>query len=159
MTDPHAPFHGAKLVLTHKDCLLTYLRDDFAHIPFPAQWDLPGGGREGSESAIDCALRELAEEFGLSLAASRLSGRPFASRQQAGWQSWLFMGTLTQAEIDSIRFGDEGQEWRMMPVRDYLSHPRAVPHFQELIRAQMPSLPEPPAPLPEGRRISRSDDR
>lgn len=127
-------FHGTKLVLTCRGCLLTYLRDDLPHIPFPAHWDLPGGGREGAETPVACALRELAEEFGLRLPAAQLTGRVFASRQYPGWRSWLFVGRLSPDQIATIRFGDEGKEWRMMPVADYLSHPRGIPQFQDLLR-------------------------
>lgn len=52
--------------------ILTYLRDDKVGIPFPGFWDLPGGGREGSESPVECALRELEEEFALRLPAGRI---------------------------------------------------------------------------------------
>ncbi|MBK4216265.1 NUDIX hydrolase [Paracoccus caeni] len=128
-----APFHGAKLLLMEGGRLLTCLRDDFEHIPFPAHWDLPGGGREGSESALTCALRELAEEFGLHLPPNRLRGRVFPSHQRPDMVSWLFTGNLTAGDIAAIRFGDEGQEWRMMPVAEYIAHPRAVPHFRRWI--------------------------
>ncbi|MEE2861077.1 MAG: NUDIX hydrolase [Paracoccus sp. (in: a-proteobacteria)] len=128
-------FHGAKLLLTRGDMMLVYLRDDRPDLPFPAHWDLPGGGREGHESPIDCARRELAEEFGLDLPASRLSGRTFPSQAAPSMVSWLFRGTLSNHDIEAIRFGDEGQEWRMMPVGDYLRHPRAIPHFCRWIRA------------------------
>ena len=37
--------------------------------------------------------------------------------------------------IAAIRFGDEGQGWCMMPVADYLTHPRAIPHFCRWITA------------------------
>jgi len=33
-------------------------------------------------------------------------------------------------EIASIRFGDEGQRWQMMPVAEFLAHPQAVPELQ-----------------------------
>ena len=131
---PLRPFHGAKLLLMHGPCLLTYLRDDFAHLPFPAHWDLPGGGREGQETPAACALRELDEEFSLRLSADRLTGHVFPSAQRPDMVSWLFTGHLTPVEIASIRFGVEGQEWCMMPVADYLAHPLAVPHFQTWIR-------------------------
>ena len=72
-TEP--PFAGAKIALLHGASVLTYLRDDFAHIPFPGHWDLPGGAREGAESPEDCALRELEEEFGLALPPERLLWR------------------------------------------------------------------------------------
>ncbi|WP_295044579.1 NUDIX hydrolase [uncultured Paracoccus sp.] len=144
-------FHGAKLILVHQGRLLTCLRDDRPGLPFPGHWDLPGGGREGNESPLDCALRELHEEFGLVLPPARLAGRSFASRQFPGWRSWLFTGALSAAEVGAIRFGDEGQEWRMMPLADFAAHPRAVPQFRDLVRAFIAS-PEPSAPAGATRR-------
>ena len=94
-----APFHGAKLLLMESRRLLTCLRDDFAHIPFPAHWDLPGGGREGAERPVDCALRELFEEFGLRLASERLSAHVFRSHQRPDMVSWLFAGRLVPAAL------------------------------------------------------------
>ena len=129
------PFHGAKLLLTEGGRLLTCLRDDVDHIPFPAYWDLPGGGRENRESPERCALRELHEEFSLRLNPGRLQGHAFPSHQQPKMISWLFVGPLSPAEIAAIRFGDEGQEWRMMPLAQFLDHPRAVPHFKQWIKA------------------------
>lgn len=135
LSNEEAAFGGAKLLLRHEGRLLTYLRDDFRGLPFPAHWDLPGGGREGTETAVDCARRELAEEFGLDLPAARLVGRAFPSVAAPGLVSWLFSGALTAAEVAAIRFGEEGQEWRMMPVTAYLANPRAIPHFQAWIAA------------------------
>ncbi|MFH5775237.1 NUDIX hydrolase [Paracoccus broussonetiae] len=126
-------FCGAKLVLTLGQDLLTCLRDDYDWIPFPAHWDLPGGGAEPGEAPADCALRELEEEFGLRLDPDRITGTAFPSITQPGHQSWLFRGHLTAAEIAAIRFGDEGQEWRMMPVAEFVAHPRAVPHFRDRV--------------------------
>lgn len=129
------PFSGAKLVLTCKGSLLTYLRDDYDHIPWPGHWDLPGGGAESHEVPVTCALRELYEEFGLRLPPARLIAQRFDSVTRAGWDSWMFAGPITPAEIAAIRFGDEGQEWRMMPVAEFLAHPRVVPHFPARVEA------------------------
>lgn len=128
-------FIGTKLLLVQGDSLLTCLRDDFDHIPFPAHWDLPGGGRDGVETPMDCGLRELHEEFGLHLPPARLTAHRFPSWSRPDHASWLLSGQITRAEIAAIRFGDEGQEWRMMPIADYLAHPRAVPHFKGWITA------------------------
>lgn len=125
-----ADFIGAKLLLVRGDCLLTLLRDDVDHIPFPGHWDLPGGGPEGRETPVDCALRELSEEFGLVLVPSRLTAHRFGADRP----SWLFAGALTDTEIAAIRFGDEGQEWRMMPIAEFITHPRAVPAFRDRVR-------------------------
>ncbi len=145
LDNEEAAFHGAKLVLTQGGRLLTYLRDDRPGLPFPDHWDLPGGGREGGESPLRCALRELHEEFGLCLPPSRLTGRAFASRQFPGRRSWLFAGTLTAADVAGIRFGDEGREWRMMPLADFVSHPRAIPQFRDLV-AELTASPPRSAP-------------
>lgn len=129
-------FVAAKLVLVHDGALLTYLRDDFAHIPHPAHWDLPGGGREGDEAPAACALRELHEEFGLRLMPDRLEhAHAFPSVLTPGAVAWFFAASLTASDIAAIRFGDEGQFWQMMPVADYIAHPRAVPGFGARVAA------------------------
>lgn len=125
-------FAATKLILTCGPDLLVCLRDDFDHIPWPGHWDLPGGGREGAESAPACALRELHEEFGLHLPPARLEAT-FAFANPSGGVSVFYTGHITPAEIAAIRFGDEGQCWRMMPVADYIAHPRAVPHFRQRV--------------------------
>lgn len=130
-------FGGTKLLLMRGDELLTHLRDDVDHIPYPGHWDLPGGGPEDGESPMECGLRELHEEYGLTLPPERLTARAFPSVSRPGLSSWLLTGTITEAEIAAIRFGDEGQEWRMMPVAGYLAHPRSVPHFCDWIRAAL----------------------
>ncbi|MBA4491056.1 NUDIX hydrolase [Paracoccus sp. S1E-3] len=126
-------FGGAKLILTCGPDLLACLRDDFAHIPWPAHWDLPGGGREGNETASACALRELHEEFGLRLPPDRLEGAFVFPNTSGGRASIFFTGRITRHEIAAIRFGDEGQCWQMMEIGAYVAHPRAVPHFRRRV--------------------------
>jgi 8-oxo-dGTP diphosphatase len=119
-------FSGAKIALLHGEgealSILTYLRDEKPEIPYPGCWDLPGGGREGEEGPLECALRELHEEFGLHLPESQINWRR-CYEALPGWQSdtWFFGGTITQAQIEAIRFGDEGQCWQMMPLNRFLA--------------------------------------
>lgn len=132
---------GAKLALVAGGMILTYLRDDFAHIPWPALWDLPGGGREGNETPEACVLRELEEEFGLVLPEERLIWRrEMPSILDGTRASWFFAGVLHPAEIASVRFGDEGQHWQMMPVARFLSHPEAVAPLQDRTRLALGEL-------------------
>ena len=132
-------FTGAKAAFFHLEDgearLLTLLRDDIPGLPWPGHWDLPGGGREGFESPETCLLRELQEEFGLALPASRLEHRfTFPAISGGALPAIFFTGRLSAAEIAAIRFGNEGQEWRMMPVAEFIAHPRAVPHFRQRVR-------------------------
>lgn len=124
-------FVGAKAALVCGDHLLTYLRDDHAGLPWAGWWDLPGGGREGDESAEDCLLREVEEEFGLRFAPERLLWRRvFPSFSVEGLLSVFFAGHITAAEVAAIRFGEEGQRWEMMPVAAFMAHGRAIPEMQ-----------------------------
>lgn len=124
-------FSGAKLAALHGDRLLVYRRDDLAHIPFPGLLDLPGGGREGDETPAECALRELAEEFGLTLAPDRVFySKPYARSWDRDLASHFLAVRLTSAEIAAVRFGDEGQDWRLMGLGDFLAAGDAVPHLQ-----------------------------
>lgn len=134
-------FVGAKAALLCGDALLTYLRDDKPGLPWAAMWDLPGGGREGSETPEACLLRELHEEFGLLLPSDRLTWcRVWPSMMDASQPSVFFAGRITAAEIDTIRFGDEGQYWQMMRVADYLAHPQAIPELQRRVAVVLPDL-------------------
>ncbi len=136
-------FVGAKAVFLWQGRVLTYLRDDWPDLPFAGLWDLPGGGREADESPAACLLRELAEEFGLHLPEDRLHWRAeFPSMLWPDKRSWFFAGRLMTAETQAIRFGDEGQRWCLMPLHDWLNHPKAVPEMQRRTALALAALPE-----------------
>ncbi|SPH19765.1 hypothetical protein ASD8599_00501 [Ascidiaceihabitans donghaensis] len=126
------PFHGAKLALFLGDDLAVLLRDDFDHIPFPDHWDLPGGGREGNEVPLGCALRETYEELGLTIAPEDVSwGKRFDGGQG---EVWLFVAHLPAGLADGVVFGDEGQRWALMAPDVFVAHPKAVPNFAARLR-------------------------
>lgn len=130
-----ADFVGAKIALLHGTNVLTYLRDDKPTIPFPALWDLPGGGREGDEGPLDCALRELAEEFSIALPRDQVCwAREYPFDRDAGKRSHFFVGALTDADVAAISFGDEGQCWTFMTIDAFVDHPRAVPFLQARLK-------------------------
>ena len=135
---PEADFTGCKVALVCGDALLTYLRDDRPGLPWPGMWDLPGGGREGLESPEACVLREVEEEFGLRLAPERLEWcGVFPAMTDPDRQSVFYAGRIAPEEIAAIRFGCEGQSWRMMDVAAFLVHPLAVPALQQRVAVWM----------------------
>lgn len=132
MSTNHNTFHGAKLVLLIGGRLLVIRRDLTPGIAFPGHLDLPGGGREGQESARDCVLRETQEEVGLSLPAKGLSQEVWVSRAKG--YSVFFSAALPESAARQIVFGDEGQSWCLMSPLAYLHHPLNVPHFADQVR-------------------------
>ncbi len=122
-------FEGAKLALFLGDQLAVILRDDMPGLPFAGYWDLPGGGREGQEAPLECALRECHEELGLHVPKNAVIWqKPF---NEGVFTKWFFVARLPfQAQHDVV-FGNEGQRWTLMAPETFLAHPKAVPAFQD----------------------------
>ncbi len=135
--DPEGAFVGAKLALYLGDQLVVILRDDLPDLIFPNHWDLPGGGREGDETPLVCALRECKEELGLLVPPDAVVwGRAFA--EPAGTK-WFFVARMPATAADDVVFGDEGQGWALMNEGTYIAHPMAVPAFRYRIKLWMAS--------------------
>jgi 8-oxo-dGTP diphosphatase len=131
MTWDGMAFGGAKLAAMLGDALLVYRRDDKPDIPFPGMLDLPGGGREGHESPAECALRELAEEFGISIAIDRVHYQRAYLLGDGATVSHFLAVHLTEAEVAAVRFGDEGQDWALLPAVDFITDEDAVPRLRD----------------------------
>ena len=131
-------FEGAKIALYLGDRLVVILRDDIVGLPFPGFWDLPGGGREGAETPVECVQRECREELGLALPqAAILWQRSFVKN---GITNWYFVGRLPATTVTGIVFGDEGQEWALMTDAEFLAHPKAVPMFQDRLNIYLSEI-------------------
>ncbi|KAA2312568.1 NUDIX domain-containing protein [Pseudooceanicola sediminis] len=122
--------YGAKLLILFGTRMPVILRDNRSDIPDPNKLDLPGGGREAGESAVECVLRETREELSLGLAPRDLHyGRAY--RNGAGREVWFFAAHLDYARLDEIALGDEGQSWHLMQMAEYLSHASGIVAFQD----------------------------
>lgn len=128
----NSAFVGAKLALFLGPDLLVIRRDDRADIPWPDHLDLPGGGREGTETAQTCVLRETAEEVGLRLDPAQLVYRRTYLRPHG--LVVFFAAHLPAKAAQDVVFGDEGQGWMLMSPEAFAAHPEAVPHFRQQLR-------------------------
>jgi len=124
-------FTACKLAYILNGQLLVYLRDDFAHIPFPNMWDFPGGVREGDETPEQCVLRELEEEFGITLDSSRLIYKKIGVNFNNTGNSYFFVAEGKREEIAAIVFSDEGQYWQLMDIAEFLEHPLAIDRLKK----------------------------
>lgn len=141
-------FQGAKLAILSGERIVTILRDDAAHIPWPGHWDLPGGGREGQETPEACVLRELHEELGLRLSAADLIWR-MESLTPEGHRIWFFVAEIPFLETESVRFGDEGQDWRLADLSWFLTDPLVIPRHRERVSFYLETIR---TPAPQGAR-------
>lgn len=133
-----APFRGAKALLLCGARLVVLRRDETPGLPWPGRIDLPGGAREGAETPVACALREVAEETGLRLGPERvLWGR---SWPDAPLPNWLVAAMIGVEDAAALRLGDEGQAVWIMEIATYLAAPDAIPHQQARVRAALAAV-------------------
>ncbi len=115
--------------------LIALWRDHTPGIVFPGCLDFPGGGREGAESPEACALRETEEEIGLRLSEADLE--LVHIRENQGKVSFFFVAHVDETVLDDIVFGCEGEGWQSMLPENFVSHPKAIPHFADILRAYL----------------------
>ncbi len=129
-------WNGAKLAVLSGGRILSLLRDERAGLPYPGLWDLPGGGREGGESAVDCVLREAREETGLIVDPRRIVWQRLYPDPRAsdGPKRWFLVAELPPSEARGARLGDEGQALRWFGIAEFLKMDRAIPHLRARLR-------------------------
>lgn len=136
---------GSKGALLLGDRLLITLRDDFDWIPYPGHWDFVGGEREPGETPRETLVREAREEVGLDLSGAEwLWEAMFPSFADPTKGSWFFVLRMPASAEGDIVFGDEGQGWRLIEPRDFLSMPRAVPSLQGRLKVWLDGLGDGP---------------
>ena len=135
LLDSRIDFTGCKIALICDGQILTILRDDKEDIPWPNMWELPGGGREGNETPFECVAREVYEELNIQLSKDDIIwSRLYPSMLDENKKSVFLVGKLTQEQIESIIFGDEGQSYKLVSFEEFLTSDRVVPQLQERVR-------------------------
>jgi len=128
-------FSGAKIALLCEGQILIYLRDDKPSIPWPGQWDLAGGGREGKETPLECAARETLEEFSLVLDPDWIEWeRVYPGQGAGGLDTWFFVAHVPAGTFEQVVFGDEGQYWAVESVEAFLERDDAIARLQARLR-------------------------
>ena len=108
------------------------------HSSLTGQWDLPGGGREGDESPIDCALREVEEEFGIRIGEDGVSAlRRYPAERSGALDTYFCVARISPHQLESIRFGDEGQGWMLMDVGEFIAREDAAPHLRQRLEQHL----------------------
>ena len=125
-------FTGVKAALLVEQSILVILRDDKPDIPWPNMWELPGGGREGQETPLECLQREVWEELGLALKEeSIIWSKIYPSMLDKDRSAVFVVSQISQEQYREIRFGDEGKAFKLMPVEDFIKVEGVIPQLQE----------------------------
>ena len=134
MTD----FVGVKIALLVDDKLVMILRDNKPDLRFAGMWDFPGGGREGSETPVECAMREVEEELLLKFPESSIVWqKEVESMHDPSLKAYFIVAKLSEENIKPIKLGEEGQEWVLMSVDDFFSRDDVVPKLKDRLRAYL----------------------
>ena len=125
-------FTGVKAALLVEQSILVILRDDKPDIPWPNMWELPGGGREGQETPLECLQREVLEELDLTLKEeSIIWSKIYPSMLDKDRSAVFVVSQISQEQYREIRFGDEGKAFKLMPVEDFIKVEGVIPQLQE----------------------------
>ncbi len=128
-------FNGVKVALLYKDTLVMQLRDNKPGLRFANMWDFPGGGREGSESPIECAIREIKEEFGITIKPeSFIWQKEYPAMHDVQQRAFFLVVLATEADIKNIHFGTEGQRWDFMTHSEFFDSQDVVPDLKGRFR-------------------------
>jgi 8-oxo-dGTP pyrophosphatase MutT (NUDIX family) len=101
------------MLLTHFD----------PEVGLPPRWLTPGGGIDEGESVIQAALRELAEETGLSVSAEELQGPVWQATGRWDWSDGNFhtyTDTFFQLKVEGLSLDDSG--WTKDEHRDVVEY-------------------------------------
>jgi 8-oxo-dGTP diphosphatase len=128
-------FSGSKIAFLMDDQILVIRRDDRADIPFPDMWDLPGGGRDHQETPFECLKREVFEELGINISEEDIIwSRFYPSMKNPNQGSYFAVSYMDERQFKDIRFGDEGQGYRLMKIDDFLNDNRVIPFLKNRLR-------------------------
>jgi len=128
-------FNGAKVALLHGDKLVMYLRDNKPGLRFAGMWDFPGGGREGEETPIECATREIEEEFGIHMSPeSFVWQKEYPAMHDVTQRAYFLVANVTADGVANISFGSEGERWELFDQATFFADQNVVPDLKGRFR-------------------------
>ena len=134
-------FNGVKVALFNNEKLVMQLRDNKPGLRFSNMWDFPGGGREGEETPLECAIREIEEEFGISLPVSSfIWQKEYPSMHDLNQKAYFMVAKINDEEVKNIQFGSEGQRWDFMDISTFFESSDVVPHLKGRLQDYLDSL-------------------
>lgn len=126
-------FNGAKGLVFVEDKIIAYRRDNKTNNS-PGLIDLPGGGPEANESPFETFKREVYEEFGIKIKEEDIIAS-FRKNSifHPGTKSF-FIVVKTKFNKNDIIFGNEGSEWMLMTIEEFINRHDGIERQQNRVR-------------------------
>lgn len=120
-------FHGVKGLVFVGDKIIVYRRDNKTK-SYPFYIDLPGGAKENKESAFETFRREVKEEFGINVKKEDIIySKQYISPMDSSKESYFIVIKTKNIKEDDIIFGNEGLEYFLLTLKEYLKLEEAIP--------------------------------
>jgi len=122
---------GTKGLVFIGDKILVYRRD--AKTPkYPLHLDVPGGAAEPAETPFATFKREVKEEFGLHISKDDIVyAKRYESMLKKGEFAWYAVAKLPATSRTNIALGQEGIEFMLMPLDEFLRRDDVWPAYQK----------------------------
>lgn len=129
-------FIGVKIALINRGEILMIQRDDKPGLRYAGLWDFPGGGREGDETPMECILREIHEELGITLESDQIVWKKvFPAMHDKNFKAYFMVAEISENEINDIVFGNEGQGWKMFSIDEFFSSNKVVEPLKDRLQS------------------------
>jgi 8-oxo-dGTP diphosphatase len=133
-------FSGTKIGLLYRNKLLIIQRDDIPGLAFAGMWDFPGGGREGSETPQECAIREVQEELAISLSPHTiLWEKAYPAMHGKNQIAYFMIAAIAPEQYEAITLGNEGQGWKLISIDEFMQDPTVVGPLKERLQDYLAS--------------------
>ena len=133
-------FNGSKVALIFENKLIMQLRDNKPGLFNANMWDFPGGGQKGDEIPIECAIREVQEEFGITINEnSFVWKKEYPAQKDPNQIAFFLVAFVSKKEIDSIHFGTEGQKWKLMDYDTFFNKDHVIRALKERFKDYLDS--------------------
>lgn len=135
------PFNGVKAALYYQGKLLVYQRDDKPGLRFADLWDFFGGGREDNETPFECLKREIQEELEITVNQTQVVFvKSFPAMHDPAQSAYFMVVRLAREDMDHMRFGSEGQGWKLVTVEDFLGDGTVIPYLKSRLQSYLESI-------------------
>ncbi len=122
---------GSKGLVFVGEKVLVYRRDENTN-NHPLELDLPGGGPEGNETPFETFQREVKEEFDLNIEEKHITYvRLYPSSLGNGRVAYYPVAKLPSSYEKKIKLGNEGKEYMLLSLAEYIQRDDAWDTFQE----------------------------